>query len=73
LKKEDPKKATEGLTMPAQEQAIRTRLIEHHTDKENVSPLCRMCGESEETVALSCVRKQIFGSDTLQKVVPRLS
>ena len=37
--------------MAAQEQAIRTRVIRHTIDKENVSPLCRMCGERNETVA----------------------
>ena len=51
LKKGDLKKATEGTLMAAQEQAIRTRSIKHHIDKENISPLCRICGEREETVA----------------------
>ena len=37
--------------MAAQEQATRTRSIRHRIDKENVSPLCRLCGEREETVA----------------------
>ena len=37
--------------MAAEEQAIRTRSIKHHIDKENISPLCRICGEREETVA----------------------
>ena len=51
LKKGDLKKATEGTLMAAQEQAIRTRSIKHHIDKENISPLCRICREREETVA----------------------
>ena len=51
LKNGDLKKATEGTLMAAQEQAIRTRSIKHHIDKENISPLCRICGEREETVA----------------------
>ena len=50
LKKGDVKKATEGTLMAAQEQAIRTRSIKHHIDKEIISPLCRICGEREETV-----------------------
>ena len=51
LRTGDLKKATEGTIMAAQEQAIRTRMIRHTIDKENVSPLCRMCGERNETVA----------------------
>ena len=51
LKNGDLKKATEGTIMAAQEQATRTRSIRHRIDKENVSPLCRLCGEREETVA----------------------
>ena len=51
LKNGDLKKATEGTLMAAQEQAIRTRSIKHHVDKENISPLCRICGEREETAA----------------------
>ena len=37
--------------MAAQEQAIRTRSIRHYIDKESISPLCRLCGERDETVA----------------------
>ena len=37
--------------MAAQEQAIRTRSIRHCIYKENISPLCRLCGERDETVA----------------------
>ena len=51
LKNGDLKKATEGTIMAAQEQATRTRSTRHRIDKENVSPLCRLCGEREETVA----------------------
>ena len=51
LKKGDFKKATEGTIMAAQEQAIRTRSIRHCIDKENISPLCRLCGGRDETVA----------------------
>ena len=51
LRKGDLKKATEGTIMSAQEQAIRTRSIRHCIDKENISPLCRLCGERDETVA----------------------
>ena len=47
----DLKKTTEDTIMAAQEQAIRTRMIRHTIGKENISPLCRMCGERNETVA----------------------
>ena len=51
LQKGDLKKANEGTLLEAKEQGIRTGSIKHHNDKENISPLCRMCGEREETVA----------------------
>ena len=51
LKKGDLKKATERTIMAAQEQAIRTRSIGYCIDKENISPLCRLCGERDETAA----------------------
>lgn len=51
LRNGDLKKATEGTIMAAQEQATRTRWIRHHIDKEDISPLCRLCGEREENVA----------------------
>jgi len=47
----DLKKATEGTIMAAQEQATRTRATRHRIDKENISPMCRLCGDREETVA----------------------
>ena len=51
VEKGDLKKATEGTIMAAQEQAIRTRSIRDCIEKENISPLCRLCGERDETVA----------------------
>ena len=51
LKKKCLKKTTEASIMASQEQAIRTRSIKHHIDKENISPLCRLCGERDKTVA----------------------
>ena len=38
--------------MAAKEQAIRIRSIKNHIDKESISPLCKICGEREETVAI---------------------
>ena len=51
VKKGYLKKETEGLIMAAQDQAIRTNWIRHNIDKEDISPLCRLCGEREETVS----------------------
>ena len=51
LTKGDLKKATEGTILAAQEQAIRVRAIMHRIDKSCPSPLCRLCGQRDETVA----------------------
>ena len=34
----------------AQEQALRINSIKHHIDGQDISLLCRLCGESNETV-----------------------
>ena len=44
------KKETEGLILAAQEQALRTNSIKHSIDKTSQTPLCRLCGESTDTV-----------------------
>jgi len=44
------KKETEGLIIAAQDQALRTNAIKCHIDGLGGSPLCRLCGEKEETV-----------------------
>ena len=44
------KKETEGLILAAQEQALRTNSIKHSIDKTSETPLCRLCGNSTETV-----------------------
>ena len=51
LKKGNLKKETEGLLMAAQDQALRTNNVKCHIDKQNISPLCRMCRERDETVS----------------------
>ena len=51
MRKGELKKETEGLITAAQEQALRTNAIKANIDKQNVSPLCRMCGLKEETVS----------------------
>jgi hypothetical protein len=44
------KKETEGLLVAAQDQALRTNAIKVKIDHQAGSPLCRLCGEKEETV-----------------------
>jgi len=44
------KKETEGLILAAQEQALRTNSIKHSIDKTSETSLCRLYGESTETV-----------------------
>lgn len=51
LKRGILKKETEGLLTAAQDQALRTNSIKNRIDKEDVSPMCRLCGEREETVS----------------------
>ena len=43
------KKETEGMLMAAQDQALRTNSIKSKVD--SVSPVCRLCGEREETIS----------------------
>ena len=51
LKKGTLKKETEGVLMAAQDQALRTNYTEKRIDKQDVSPMCRICGEREETIS----------------------
>ena len=51
LKRGILKKETEGLLTAAQDQALRTNSIKNRIDKEDVSPMCRLYGEREETVS----------------------
>lgn len=44
------KKETEGLIVAAQDQALRTNCIKVKIDKQQGSPMCRLCGSKEETV-----------------------
>ena len=45
------KKEIEGMLMAAQDQALRTNAMKNKIDKMNISPLCKLCGERDETVA----------------------
>ena len=38
------------MVYAAQAQALRLNFIKSHIDGQNVSPMCRFCGESSETV-----------------------
>ena len=51
LQKSDLKGCTEALICSAQEQALRTNYIKFRIDKTIDSPLCRMCGNKNETVS----------------------
>ena len=51
IAKGDLKGCTEALICSAQEQALRTNYTRFHIDHTAESPLCRMCGSKEETVA----------------------
>ena len=44
------KKDTEEMVCAAQEQAQRINSIKSHIDGQDVSPMCRLCGELSETV-----------------------
>ncbi|XP_048578959.1 uncharacterized protein LOC125560711 [Nematostella vectensis] len=44
------KKETEGLITAAQDRALRTNAVKAKTEKQQISPLCRMCGLKDETV-----------------------
>ena len=51
LKRGTLKKETEGTLMAAQDQALRTNAIKSRIDKQDISPMCRLCGEREETIS----------------------
>ena len=51
LKRGTLKEETEGLLTAAQDQALRTNYIKNKMNKLDVSTMCRMCGEREETVS----------------------
>ena len=45
------KKESEGLVTAAQDQAVRTNCsIKNRIDKKDLSPICRLYGEREETI-----------------------
>ena len=52
------KKETETMVCAAQEQALWVNSIKHYIGDQDVSPICRLCGKSSETVihlGLPCV------------------
>ena len=44
------KKETEAMVCAAQEQTLRLNSIKHPTEDQDLSPMCRLCGELSETV-----------------------
>ena len=50
LMRGDLKKETEGLIIAAQDQALRTNAFKAKIEKQQLSPLCRMCGLKDESV-----------------------
>ena len=49
LKKGDWKKEAEGLITAIQDQALTTNVIKTSIEKQDVSPLCRLCGNKDAT------------------------
>ena len=45
------KKDTKGTLMAPQDQALRTNAIKSRFDRQHISPMCRLCGEREETIS----------------------
>ena len=50
LTKPGLKKETERMITAVQDQALRTNAIKAKVEKQNLSPLCRMCGEKDESM-----------------------
>ena len=50
LKATGLKSETEGLIIAAQDQSLSTRSYHHHIIKDGTDPLCRICGQFEETI-----------------------
>ena len=46
-----PKESSRGDVDGCSRASLRTKSIKYHIDKTEASPLCRLCGEHEETVA----------------------
>ena len=50
LKKGDLKKETEGRLTAAHDEALRTNAMKASIEKQDVSLICRMCREKDETI-----------------------
>ena len=51
--------------MAVHEQALRTRFIRRNTDKKDITSLCRMCGERDETVAHIVSECSVNGTEAI--------
>ena len=68
------KKETEGMLMAAQDQALRTNAIKSRIDKQDVSPVCRMCGKREESIALVVVENEKLAQNLFStELYPRVN
>ena len=43
------KKGTEAIIKAAQDQALQTNWIKHATDRQGISPKCRVCQEEDKS------------------------
>ena len=50
LKRGHLKKETETMVSAAQEQKLHVKSVNNHINGQDVSQMCRLCGESSETV-----------------------
>ena len=50
LRKVDLKKETEGMNTATQDQTLRTNSIKAKVENQNLSPLCRVCSEKDESM-----------------------
>lgn len=50
LRRGELKKETEGMLIAAQDQALRTRVIQNRIDRVNITTKCRICKSKDETI-----------------------
>ena len=65
LRKGTLKKEIEGTITAAQDQALITNTIKNKIDKQEISPMCRMCGERKGNDQSCCGRMQKARAKTI--------